>query len=52
MKTPIYEVEVLASTDGGNTYRLIKVLTLDDCYNQNDYESLKVVGYVDTEEES
>ena len=45
-QTPVYEVEVIASLDGGNSYFHIKVLTLDDCYSENNYCERDPVGYI------
>ena len=43
---PVYEVEVIASLDGGSSYYPIKVLTLDDCYSENNYLEIDPVGYI------
>lgn len=50
MKKPVYEVQVLATFDDGATFRPIRVLTLDDCYEEYDYTPIKPVGYVEVEE--
>lgn len=50
-KIPVYQVEVIASTDGGNTYRPMHVLTLEEPYTVGSYEDPKIVGYLMVGEE-
>lgn len=50
-KLPVYQVEVIASVDGGNSYRPIDVLTLEEPYIPHSGKEPAIVGYINKAEE-